>query len=215
MTPHAPGFFVGKNMLKKRLLTLLLIIPFLVNNIDRPSVVQGAPMESHVEITAQQVDKRAQVLQAYLAQFNSPLQYQAQNFIEAADVYGLDWKLVAAIAGVESTFGKFIPGGTGSYTSFNAWGWGVYGDQAIYFRSWKEGIYTVSQGLRSNYLNRGLTDPYSINRAYSTSPAWGWKVDYFLHEIERFNASYNDGFILQAIKPDTNIAGTSALLASR
>ena len=89
-----------------------------------------------------------------------------------------------AIAGVESTFGKQIPGG------FNGWGWGVYGTQAIYFDSWTEGIFTVSKGLRENYLDKGYTEPYSINRIYATSPAWGSKVTYFMADLEKFSSQF-------------------------
>ncbi len=112
------------------------------------------------------------------------MQYQAQDFIDAADASGMDWELLPAIGGVESTFCKFIPGG------YNAWGWGVYGNQAIYFKSWREGMFTVSAGLRKNYINRGLTDPASINRMYSTSSKWSTNVTYFLTDIEKFEAQY-------------------------
>ena len=97
----------------------------------------------------------------------------------------MDWKLVPAIAGVESTFGKRIPGG------YNAYGWGVYGDNAIYFKSWKDGIYTLNKGLKENYINKGLTNPYAMNRVYAASPRWGGNVSYFIADIERFSQSYN------------------------
>lgn len=130
------------------------------------------------------MDERAKILQEYLFRYNSPLRNHTQDFVEAADLYSLDWKLVAAISGVESTFGKAIPGG------YNAWGWGVYGTQAIYFKSWRDGIYTVSAGLRQNYLDKGLTNPYEINRIYAASPTWGSHVSYFLQDIENFEKDY-------------------------
>ncbi len=132
-------------------------------------------------IEASQLDKEARVLAEYFALHNSPLESHAQDFIDAAKKYDLDWKLVAAISGVESTFGKFIPGG------YNAWGWGVYGTQAIYFDSWREGIFTVSKGLRENYLNKGLIDPYQMNRSYAASPVWGSKVTYFMNDLDSFS----------------------------
>lgn len=212
MTPHSPGFL---NMIKKRLLAFLLILPFLVNSAEGSALAQGFPIESHEEITAQRLDKRVEILQAYLAKYNSPLQHQAKNFVEAADAHGLDWRLVASIAGVESTFGKFMPGGTGPYTSYNAWGWGVYGTQAIYFKSWREGIFTVSEGLRKNYANRGLTTPAAINRAYSTSPAWAGSVVYFLNDIENFRAEYEKSNPELGYSTMIQTAGVSGLLATR
>ncbi|MDO8618380.1 MAG: hypothetical protein Q7R49_00380, partial [Candidatus Daviesbacteria bacterium] len=73
-----------------------------------------------VEVQSKQLDDKAEILSSYLSKHNSPLQYHSQDFIDAAKQYNLDWKLVPAIAGVESTFGKHIPGG------YNGWGWGVY-----------------------------------------------------------------------------------------
>lgn len=132
------------------------------------------------EVSYKQLDERAKILSDYLASYNSPLQYHAQDFIDAADQYELDWKMLPAIAGVESTFGKRIPGG------YNAWGWGVYGTNVIYFKSWRDGIFTIAKGLKENYLNKGLKDPYSINRAYATSPLWGGKVTYFMNDLGSF-----------------------------
>jgi len=144
-------------------------------------VVENSPS---VEIQAKVLDEKAEVLADYFKKYNSPLEAHAQDFIDAAKEYDLDWKLVAAISGVESTFGKFIPGG------YNGWGWGVYGNQAIYFKSWKEGIFAVSKGLRENYLNKGLTDPYQMNKNYAASPFWGGKVAYFMKDLENFSRKF-------------------------
>lgn len=170
-----------KNMLTKKLIALLLTPILLIN---MPALAVENVERDTPKIESRQMDKRAEVLQGYLAKYNSPMQYQAQDFIDAADASGMDWKLLPAIAGVESTFGKFIPGG------YNAWGWGVYGNQAIYFKSWREGMFTVSAGLRKNYINRGLTDPASINRMYSTSSKWSTNVTFFLNDMEKFEAQY-------------------------
>jgi hypothetical protein len=157
------------------------------------------------EIVAKKLDMRAQILEKYLAKFDSPMQYNAQDFIDAAKAYNLDWKMLPAIAGVESTFGRHIPGG------FNAYGWGVYGSQAIYFTSWTDGIFTVAKGLRENYLDKGLNDPYSINKVYAESPAWGRKVSYFMNDLEKFAENHlQENKELVEIAPDAKIAAISA-----
>lgn len=162
------------------------------------------------DIQAKKLDNKAKILAKYLAQFDSPLQYHAQDFIDAAEAYNLDWRLIPAIAGVESTFGKHIPGG------FNAWGWGVYGTQAIYFSSWKEGIFTLAKGLREGYLNKGLTDPYAMNRIYAASPFWGSKVNYFMQDLEKFASNYTEDKPETAqVNTTTNIAAVSGQLALR
>lgn len=208
MSPHVPGFFFMKH---KRFLLLLLIIPLIVNNpVLANEVETSTPPIGESQIEAEIMDNRAAILQAYLEKYNSPMQYHAQDFVDAADINNLDWKLLPAIAGVESTFGKYIPGG------FNAYGWGVYGTNRIYFKSWGDGIYTVSEGLRKDYLNRGLTNPYSINKRYATSPTWGSKVSYFLADIDKFGVAYeaeNNMSLAADLEPQT--AGSSAIPVSR
>lgn len=207
-------------MKTKLLVSLLLILPLLAISrqvsaqmlIGNTSVTNDAIARGSYtfEVESKKLDNRGRILSDYLASFNSPLQYHAEDFIEAADAYELDWKLIPAIAGVESTFGKRIPGG------FNAWGWGVYGTQAIYFSSWRAGIYTLAKGLRENYLNKGLTDPYAMNRIYASSPTWGSKVAYFMQDIERFAEEYpqSNDEISQMVK-SPNIAAVSGQLVLR
>lgn len=193
-------------MLNKRIILIAAALTLLTSG----PVFTGIKTDGQkTKIERKTLDKRALVLQAYLSKFNSPLTYQAQNFVDAADENNLDWKLVASIAGVESTFGKFIPGG------YNAWGWGVYGTQAIYFDSWEDGINTVSEGLRKNYFNKGLTDPYSINRVYAASPSWGAKVTYFLADLERFQNQNMAETVNPAEELILKTAGSSAMPAPK
>lgn len=128
-------------------------------------------------------DERIDQLRAYLTMHNSPLVDQSAHFIAEADRLDLDWKLVVAIAGTESTFGKRVPGG-----SYNAWGWGIpTGAQSgITFESWKEGITKVSEGLKYRYIARGATSVEQIGRIYAASPRWAGNVRFFLHAIDSF-----------------------------
>lgn len=126
-------------------------------------------------------DSRVKVLYEYLKSVNSPLTINASDFVEYADKYNLDWRTVVAISGVESTFGKAIP-----QNSYNGWGWGVYGTNVIRFSSWKEGIKTVSKGIRERYMDSwGGTDIYSIGSMYAASPVW---ADHVTLQINRINA---------------------------
>lgn len=134
-------------------------------------------------------DERVDTLRAYLTAHNSPLVGESAHFIAEADRLGLDWKLVAAIAGTESTFGKHVP--TGSY---NAWGWGIpTGAQSgVAFGSWKQGITTVSEGLKYRYIDRGATSVEGIGRIYAASPRWAGNVRFFLTKIETFTPADPD-----------------------
>ncbi|HCR81422.1 hypothetical protein A2875_04175 [Candidatus Gottesmanbacteria bacterium RIFCSPHIGHO2_01_FULL_46_14] len=128
-------------------------------------------------------DTRATKLHAYLESHNSPLASESGHFIAEADRLGLDWRLVAAIAGVESTYGKQIPNG-----SYNAWGWGIPtgATWGIAFGDWKGGITTVSEGLKYNYIDKGAVTINQMGRMYAASPAWSWKVRYFIDQITEF-----------------------------
>ena len=130
------------------------------------------------------IDERPARLRAYLAAHNSPMEEDAEHFVSEADRLNLDWKLVAAIAGVESTFGKHIP-----TNSYNGWGWGVFTGQqdGIHFASWKDGITQVSEGLRYKYVDRGAVTVEQMGRIYAASPVWAQKVNFFLKSIENFS----------------------------
>ena len=190
-----------------RKLCLFAILTILVTfGVNQGSVVKTTPAKPEVtKVEAKQLDPRAKVLANYFASKNSPFEYQAQDFVDAADKYGLDWKLVPAISGVESTFGKAAYG-------YNAWGWGIYGDQALGFNSWKDGIETVSAGLKTGYIDKGLTNPYSINKVYAASPTWGSRVNFFLNDIDKF-ANANSEIDARGVNPLTKTAGASARLA--
>ncbi len=127
-------------------------------------------------------DSRVGILEAYLKSYNSPLAQNAKTFVATADKYNLDWRFVAAISGVESTFGHQIPYGT-----YNAWGWGIYGDNMYWFASFDEGIEIISKGLREQYINEwGAQDTYQIGRIYAASPTWASRVEYFMQSIKEF-----------------------------
>ena len=127
-------------------------------------------------------DNRAQILQDYLESRNSPLAPYATTFIIEADKNDLDWKLVAAISGLESSFGLHIPS-----NSYNGWGYGVYGNNVRRFGSWNEGIAVVSKALREDYITKwGAKTIPEIGRIYAASPTWAQRVQYFMDDIEKF-----------------------------
>lgn len=145
-----------------------------------PAVSGASAMPTFRELVT---DERVTTLKAVLDDYGSPLAPEAKNFVFYADKYQLDWKLVPAIAGAESTFGKRIP-----TNSYNAWGWAVFtGKQSgVRFTSWEGGIAEVSRGLREEYLSDGLTTLEQIGRRYAASRAWPNSVRFFIQKIEGF-----------------------------
>lgn len=197
------------NKTNKILLSVLIfLIVLLLSSVKPVAYEQHVEERVNEKISAKRVDPKTKILAAYLAKHNSPLQFHAQDFIEASNTYDLDWRLVTAISGVESTFGKVIPGG------YNGWGWGIYGSNRLYFKSWRDGIFTVSKGLREKYVDKGLTTPYTMNRIYAASPAWGWKVTFFMDDIQNFAKTYEvENADYNVTLAPSNVAVSSALVA--
>ena len=110
------------------------------------------------------------VIKKLLNQYNSPLIESTDVFIDACVKYNLDCYLLPAIAGLESTFGKFI-----YPNSYNPFGWGR---GYMMFSRWEEAINAVAKGLRERYVNRGAQDTAQIGRIYSESPTWAVRVEF-------------------------------------
>lgn len=190
---HTLGFFYGYPsitiegfliFMKKNLFSIVIAFAMLVgtNSVCYASDLSKSSAQLNNSSASAQKDNRAQILKSFLSEYNSPLAPFSEDFVASADRYNLDWKLVAAISGLESTFGHQIP-----YNSYNGWGWGVYGDNVIRFKSWKEGIETISKGLRERYLKDKLeSDPYVIGPTYASSPTWAVRVAYFMQAIENY-----------------------------
>ena len=62
-------------------------------------------------------DTRKLTLKSFLKKEQSPLANYTEKIIQESDKNNLDWRLIPAITGVESSFGKRIP-----YNSYNAYG---------------------------------------------------------------------------------------------
>ncbi len=166
--------------MKKKFFIILiafLAITFLSQPVQAQEKIAGG--SAVLEKPNFEVDERATKLEKFLENYHSPLAEYADIFIENADKYELDWKLVAAITGVESTFGKQIPVG-----SFNAYGWanGTYA-----FKSWEESIEVVSKALKEKYIDRGLDTPVKMGPVYAPpSKTWAGKVNFFMKQIDCF-----------------------------
>lgn len=163
-------------------LFLALIIPqnTYANHLEEKKAGSSAAfIGSYTELRE---DNRPRMLKGFLEKYNSPLANYAPVLVKEADENRLDWRLVAAISGVESTFANKLP-----YNSYNAWGWGIYGDNMYYFPSYSEAIRVISKSLREDYMNKwGAKDVYQIGKIYAASPTWAQKVNYFVRKIDDY-----------------------------
>lgn len=121
-------------------------------------------------------DMRSTALANIFRKYNSPLVDEADAYVTLADKHGVDWKLLPAISGLESSFGVYL-----MPNSYNAYGWG---GGYIYFKSWDDGIDKILSALKQNYYNRGADTVYEIAPIYAQSQTWAPRVTKFMNEIE-------------------------------
>lgn len=146
------------------------------------SVSNSAEIEN--SNTNYEIDMRIIYLKEFLDKYNSPLADYSEEIVQLADRYNLDWRLIPAISGVESTFGKNLPVG-----SYNAYGW-ANGRYA--FDSWENSIQIVSQTLREKYYDNGAEDINHIAKRYAPpSTTWSWKVKYFMNKIDSIPVQFD------------------------
>ncbi len=126
-------------------------------------------------------DARPEIVRQYLERWNSPMVSEAEFIVETADKYGLDYRLTTAIAQQESNVCKIIPPG-----GFNCWGWGIHSEGTLGFSSFREGIETVSKGLKENYLDLGLVTPEQIMAKYTplSNGSWAAGVTTFMGDMQ-------------------------------
>lgn len=153
--------------------------------------VDAPAPESTSAALARTADARAHLVANFIKRndYNgdSPLQpYEewGRKFVEIADDYGLDFRLLPAIARKESTFCK----SNIARTYFNCFGYGVPASgitEAGKFTSYEEGIRTVAASLKRNYLDKGLTDPEAIMQKYCppSNGTWADHLNQWLAEM--------------------------------
>lgn len=150
------------------------------SNAQKPKY-QALPEEIK-EVTSQTSvsDGRVSALEKFFDDYDSPLEPHAQLIVDLADKYGMDYRLVPAIAMKESTLCHKIP-----KNSHNCWGYGIYGDKVTRFENYEEAITTVSKGLGERYVGIGLVDPYEIMTKYNpvSTGSWAETVTFVMDRI--------------------------------
>lgn len=180
--------------MRKTLVVILSMLIFCARTGDvfGRDKVSGASANMAYESNVMQTEQPANmllikktVIKKVLNKYNSPLVGSADAFIDACVKYTLDCYLLPSIAGLESTFGKFI-----HPQSYNPFGWGR---GYIMFSQWKDAINTVAKGLRERYIDQGAQNTVQIGRIYSESPTWANRVDFLKKQF------YNEEEQMQSI----------------
>lgn len=136
--------------------------------------------ENIFDETVGQGDSRKDTISQFFARYNSPLEPFAPEIIQAADRYGIDYRLVPSIAMQESNLCLKIIA-----DSYNCWGFGIYGSKVTRFQNYPEAIDTVTKTLAKEYKNKGLTTPSEIMKKYtpSNNGSWAFGVSHFMDQL--------------------------------
>lgn len=157
---------------------MAIILMYGLGNISSINKVSAQTRETDGEVLASVSDWRTKRLEEFLLEKQSPLSSLASVFVVAADIYQFDWRLLPAIAGKESSYGKNVPWDkVNDRHSFNPFGWGIYGDQIISFSSWEEAILRVAAGLRREYFNKELLTTGLVMRKFAPRSDGSWARD--------------------------------------
>ena len=102
----------------------------------------------------------AATLDEYLQARGSPMAGLGEALLDAGWRYNVDPRLLVAIAGADTGFGRVL------CTDYNAWNWFWFGWCNSPFESWVQGMEEVARGLRVGYLDAGRTDVDTIAERY-------------------------------------------------
>jgi len=126
-------------------------------------------------------DARPIILHQYLVKHHSPMAPYSDLLFQIGEKYGLDYRLMTAIAMCESNLCKKIPPG-----SYNCWG---FENGKTKFRSWENAFEQVAKTLKERYIDQGLRTPEEIMPKYAPPAvekggSWAKCVNQFLQELE-------------------------------
>lgn len=128
-------------------------------------------------------DGRSKIIENFFKAYKAPLADYSETFIQIADKYNLDYRLLPAISMQESNGGRRVID-----NSFNPFGYGIYGKKVTVFNSWEAAIERVGKALREDYLNIGLKTPFQIMTKYTPPSlakegAWAKGITTFMEEL--------------------------------
>jgi len=167
------------------LVFLALTLPavsFKLKNHSESAALAGGVISVANTVSAEikiEKDNRVETLKTYLESKNSPLAEFSDVFVEVADKYELDYRLLPAITGIESGFGRVQLD-----NSYNPFGWG---GGYIYFESFEEAIRTVGFELYERCVKLGVDTPAEIGPSYCPPNYLRWiaSVEGFIEEISK------------------------------
>jgi hypothetical protein len=128
-------------------------------------------------------DARPQIVANFLTRYKSPLEPADQYgrlLVQIADKYGIDFRLLPAIAMQESGLCKNIPEG-----SHNCLGFGIHKRGTLGFESYEAAFERAGREIKQNYIDQGRTTPEQIMAKYtpSSNGSWANSVNQWMAEM--------------------------------
>jgi hypothetical protein len=125
-------------------------------------------------------DARLVAVKSFFKKYHSDLLPFADKVINSADKYGLDFRLIPAIAMQESGGCKNAP-----KDSYNCWGFGIYAKKVTKFDNYAQAIDTVTKTLALQYKEKGLETPEQIMTRYTpgSNGSWARGVNQFMNQL--------------------------------
>jgi hypothetical protein len=162
-----------------------LLIPQQKVSIATPVDVVSPPAHDilGIQTTIEQEDARIPIVSNFLERHSSPLEpYDewGKKLVDIADKYGIDFRLLPAIAMQESNICKKIPEGT-----YNCLGFGIHERGTLGFDNYEAGFDRAARELQRNYISQGRTTPEQIMRKYTpSSETWDDSVNQWIAEMK-------------------------------
>ncbi|NQU74509.1 MAG: hypothetical protein HQ547_07375 [Candidatus Omnitrophica bacterium] len=136
---------------------------------------------SSMDTTIVGADARPFLMKAYLDKYSSPLAAFSDLIFDVSQKYGVDYRLIVAIAQQESNLCKKSPP-----NCFNCWGVGIHSRGTMCFDDYPQGIEFMGNYLRTEYLDKGRQTPEEIMGKYCplSDGSWAFGVRQFMADME-------------------------------
>lgn len=156
--------------------------------------------DNRVKSIVETQDARAILVSSFLERYNSPLKphdYYGNVFVNLADEYDFDFRLLPAIAMQESNLCKNIP-----LNSYNCLGFGIHERGTLAFESFEANFKRAARELKMYYIDEGLTTPQQIMTKYTpgSNGSWADSVNQWMTEMR-----YNDRELGREIDQDNSV----------
>ncbi|MCL4208151.1 hypothetical protein KJZ63_00765 [Patescibacteria group bacterium] len=165
-------------------------------------VNQASGAVAGVETVIETDDAREIIVANFLERHSSPMQpyeYYGKKLVEIADLNGLDFRLMPAIAMQESNLCR----NTNPGAPHNCLGFGIHSRGTLDFESYEAGFERAAREIKERYVDIGLETPEEIMTKYTPSSpngAWAESVKQWMAEMR-----YDDRESGRTLKTNDNV----------